>query len=242
MRDKFNSFLLLTMESGVKEDADIMGYTMTTVLKWQRKRIITLLIGIIITVILALMDFGIYSAVPMALGVVSYRGKYSKFKNEYEVFDRNRLMDMNRFKTILIPLLYSGKITLHSALHKCHERLPDGAVKSNLERFIVERSDSPGDVRPYIDFAQRSAGNYEADIFMTILFDFHNDNSDMTILNELSEAANEEMFENTTFIMDRKLAFMDKLSLVLVVSLMFLIFGYTGAIILNAIRTMMGGF
>lgn len=242
MRNKFNKFLLLMMESGVKEDADIMGYTMTTVLKWQRKRLTTLLIGIIITVILAVLGVGVYSAVPMALAFVLYRGKYTQFKNEYEVFDRNRLMDMNRFKTILIPLLYSGKITLHSALHKCHERLPDGAVKANLERFIVERSDNPGDVGPYRDFAQRSAGNYEADIFMTILFDFHNDNSDMTILNELSEAANEEMFENTTFIMDRKLAFMDKLSLVLVVSLMFLIFGYTGAIILNAIRTMMGGF
>ncbi|MFB8733956.1 hypothetical protein ACEQPO_08430 [Bacillus sp. SL00103] len=74
------------------------------------------------------------------------------------------------------------------------EREKDGFLKDALQDLLIDLHERPDDVKPFIDFANRTSVRIGQSSFMITLFEYHQNSKDDSIIYQLGKMTSEQLF------------------------------------------------
>jgi len=107
---------------------------------------------------------------------------------------------------MLIPYLLLPNVTLYHVFNRMLFKVEDEHMKTCLERLIIEMNEQPSAEAPFINFGQDAGGTDQANLFMTALYDYQQNSSDPSIVEELGKMASDELFYGVDEIIKFKLS------------------------------------
>lgn len=183
-----------------------MGFTEAQIKKRMKKRVILTIFMLTIFILLfVLLNNWILLTLLLIMPFLAFKNDYSKAKKDFESFSFNQDIQFSKFMRLIVPYLKqdSGNASLYTVFSKLIPRF-EGEFQNSLFRLMNEMVVHPNDIKPFIDFAERSS-NKDVNInFMMSLFDFQNASNEVSVIEDLSEIANQELLKRTKNIVDAK--------------------------------------
>lgn len=192
-------------EHNLYEMCKLMGFTEDRFIKYQKKRLFrSILFGF--PLILAAFFFQWWWAIAgIAISGFMWWNEYNRAKKLYGNFDFEKQLQFSKFTRTLIPYLLQTEATLYSVFTRLLDRLEPSYVKSSLERLLIEMNEYPNSEEPFVRFAKDASGTDGSILFMTTLYDFHQNTFDHSIIMELGKLSSEQLFEGVDEIIAYKL-------------------------------------
>lgn len=175
-----------------------MGNSEIAIQKWQKNRLFQpLLIGTVLIMVGFYMDQNLIMGLGALIIPLMYKMKYNSIKGMYNQWKFERNMAFSRFVRLLIPYLKQadGKVSLYTVFNKMLERMENEADQDSLYMLMGEMSNKPGDIRPFLDFAERQSGSNEAFMIMSSVYDFQQFTQDTSVVDELGRIASAQMMK-----------------------------------------------
>ena len=189
-----------------------MGNSRVAIDRFQRGRITQALAVFVITALLGLVLGYVLGTNWLFLGAlilppIVYKMKYNNVKKMYSVLKFHRHLQFSKFTRLLIPYLKqsSGSVSLYSIFNKILQRTETEEDRNSLYKLMTEMTASPSDVKPFIEFAERSSGTDMSILFMSTVFDFQQSSDDASVIDELGQIASEELMNGIDEIIEFKL-------------------------------------
>lgn len=194
-REKYGFWYLLA-EPDLFEMVEKSGYGEREFVLFQKKRFITSLLSSLIALIPGLVLNKWFFLLGIVFAVYTWRNRYTKEKHEYQNMVFRKSVTWISFQRLVVMYMKGPTDSIYPVLQKLLTRLVDSPFKTNLQRFLIDITDDPQDVKPYITFAEYAAGGMDsAYTFMTALYNFQRFSHDNSIIDELSDVARLEMME-----------------------------------------------
>lgn len=203
---------------------------------FQKKRFRNALLSMLGAAVPAILISPWLSFLGLLLFVYTWRIAYTKEKKVFqdELYDKQ--ISWYIFQRLIVSYLTGdGKSdSIFIVLKKILDRMDEGEFKSNIQRLIIEITDDPEKVAPFLKFARNGAGGTDPALtFMTALYNFKNNTHDNSVIDELSDIARKEMMRGIHDIRRKKekdfYFFPTKLTMLNVVPL----FGFMASVIFN---------
>lgn len=195
-----------------------MGYQPHQIDAWQQRRILESLLVFVGVSLIAYFYNPLGYLAAIGLAVLYYLSKKSSLRKKYHNYTFLKQIEFYRFFRLLIPYLYEAHETnrsilsilvqMHEEMTKAEEKTiqlnatkkkpvldKESAFRKSLSSFITDLSYHPGDIQPYLNFAEDVSGTDRAALMMSTIYDFQNSSPDLTVIQELSKTATEELFE-----------------------------------------------
>lgn len=185
-----------------------MGDTTRAIDKWQKKRTITsLILALFIGVGGAMFIHPWLMLGGIGLGLFFYKSKAKNVDRFFKGWKFERQLNFSKFCRLVIPYLKAadGQVALYTILNKIALRTENEADKKNLYQLMSEMTNRPGELQPFLDFAERSSGTDMSYLFMSTLYDFQQSTFDTQVIDELGRIASEDMMKSIDEIIDYKL-------------------------------------
>lgn len=212
IEDRMNKSNLLKMsmltifEENYIKILNRMGFPEAQIKKRMKKRItLTIFMLTIFFLLFTLLNNWIILILLLIMPFLAFKNDYSKAKKDYESFSFKQEIQFSKFMRLIVPYLKqdNGNVSLYTVFSKLIPRF-EGEFQNSLFRLMNEMVVQPNDIKPFIDFAERSS-NKDVDInFMMSLFDFQNASNEVSVIEDLSEIANQELLKRTKNIVDAK--------------------------------------
>lgn len=216
-----------------------MGHSDIAINQFQSKRIVmTVAVAFIFAVAgLFLMHWFYFAALIMP--PLFWLSKYKTIQVQYQMYRFKREMEFTKFIRLLIPYLKrsNGQQSLYTVFNKIIRRMKHEADKRSLSQLMVEMSDNPDSVQPFIDFAKRASGNKRAIIFMTTIFHYRQSTFDMSVINELGQEASTQLMEGIQEIINSKLSRLTFYPMKLVYPILIVILGFAAGMLFDTWMT-----
>lgn len=202
-RSIWNKILSDRLYSQFKE----MGDTEEAISGFQKKRM-AVSFGLLLTgLIMGLLLHPFIIGIGLVMAIVSYYMKGRSVDAFYNNWKFERQLAFSKFTRLVIPYLKSsdGNMALYTIFNRIIRRMDDPEDKRNLYQLMSEMGDDPANIKPFIDFAERSSGTDMSHLFMTTIFDFQQTTFDVGVIDELGKLASEDMMNSVDEIIDFKL-------------------------------------
>lgn len=185
-----------------------MGYAPHAIEQFQKRRVILSLGLWIFLMILGLFLAKWFYIIAFLFSFLIYKGMYKIETKRYSVWKFQRHLQFSKFTRLLIPYLKQskGKTSLYTIFNKILMRTENEADKNALYTLMSEMSNRPGDIQPFIDFAEKSSGSDMSVLFMSTIFDFQQSTFDTSVIDELGKLASEELMVSIDEIIEFKLS------------------------------------
>lgn len=133
----------------------------------------------------------------LILPIYMYVTKLQSANNMFNQWQFERRIQFSKFSRLLIPYLKRtvGGTSLHYIFGKVAERLDDKQDRDLLNILRKEMSDNPGEVAPFIKYAEQASGTDTSVLFMSTLFDIRQGAVDMSIIDELGQMATAQLMD-----------------------------------------------
>ncbi|MGE6626830.1 hypothetical protein [Bacillus pumilus] len=185
------SFLEKIAESDLENMIDYLNETNVNSFQKQRlfKAGLFLLMGIPIFFLKPMI-----SLVFLGLAVAFYFYEYLRVKSKFNAARFQKELVFLEFSKEIYIYLLENKTTIYSAFQKMKEREKDGFLKDALQDLLIDLHERPDDVKPFIDFANRTSGSDRSKLFMITLFEYHQNSKDDSIIYQLGKMTSEQLF------------------------------------------------
>lgn len=134
------------------------------------------------------------SLVFLGLAVAFYFYEYLRVKSKFNAARFQKELVFLEFSKEIYIYLLENKTTIYSAFQKMKEREKDGVLKDALQDLLIDLHERPDDVKPFIDFANRTSGSDRSKLFMITLFEYHQNSKDDSIIYQLGKMTSEQLF------------------------------------------------
>ncbi|XNN69577.1 hypothetical protein ACLM2U_17725 [Bacillus pumilus] len=134
------------------------------------------------------------SLVFLGLAVAFYFYEYLRVKSKFNAARFQKELVFLEFSKEIYIYLLENKTTIYSAFQKMKEREKDGFLKDALQDLLIDLHERPDDVKPFIDFANRTSGSDRSKLFMITLFEYHQNSKDDSIIYQLGKMTSEQLF------------------------------------------------
>lgn len=133
----------------------------------------------------------------LILPIYMYFTKLQSANNMFNQWQFERRIQFSKFSRLLIPYLKrtAGGTSLHYIFGKVAERLDNKQDRDLLNILRKEMSDNPGEVAPFIKYAEQASGTDMSVLFMSTLFDIRQGAVDMSIIDELGQMATAQLMD-----------------------------------------------
>lgn len=221
-----------------------VGDTTQSIDKWQKKRVLmSLLIMALCAVGAFFFHVYLYIAAPI-FGFAFYKMKAKNVETFYKAWKFERQLNFSKFTRLVIPYMKAsgGSTALYTIFNKILKRTENESDKRSLYQLMGEMGDSPADLKPFTDYAQRSSGTDMSHLFMSTIFDFQQSTFDTQVIDELGKMAGEDMLNAIDEIIGMKLKRFAMFPTKVVMSSFILVVGIGGGLILDNFKDLdMGG-
>lgn len=219
-----------------------MGNGEAAIQKYQKNRVFqALFIGIILIAVGYFMKQNLIMGIGVLAMFIIYKMRYSSVKGMYGQWRFEREMAFSRFIRLLIPYMKQseGDISLYTVFNKMLDRMDDEADRNSLYMLMGEMSARPGDMRPFIDFAERSSGSDMSHLIMSTVYDFQQSTQDTSVINELGQMASDHMMSAIDEIIAMKIKRFSMFPTKIVMTSFVLVVGFAGGVLLHNITGLM---
>ncbi|EPY6472536.1 hypothetical protein ACWO4B_003233 [Clostridium sporogenes] len=175
--------------------------------KWQKQRILKSLIFIPVAVFLCLvMGDWKYFIGGLVLGVIFYVMQARQIKAVYNQFKFERHLQFSKFTRLLIPYLKQQKDggNLYGIFNKILQRLDYETDRKLLMKLMQEMTDNPNNIKPFIEYAEKTSGTDMSVLFMSTVYDIKQGLTDLNVITELDKLASEELMAGVNAIIEYK--------------------------------------
>jgi len=200
-------FWHLVAEPDLFEMVEKSGYGEYEFQVFQKKRFRNSLIASLAAVVPAIFISPWLAFLGTIFFLMQWRSAYTKEKKEFQDLLYDKQISWFSFQRLVVSYLTGdGKSdSIFVVFKKILSRLEEGEFKSNLQRLIIEITEDPESVRPFLTFANNAAGGTDSALtFMTALYNFKNHTHDNSVIDELSEKARNEMIRGIHEIRQKK--------------------------------------
>lgn len=184
-----------------------MGDRDAAIDKFQRRRVFKATLFALFTLILGIfVHFWFYVAVPI-VAFASYKIQIRKVDNYYRAWKFERQLNFSKFTRLVIPYLKAsgGNMALYTIFNRILQRLENETDRNSLYQLMGEMSDNPSDIKPFLDYAERSSGTDMSHLFMSTIFDFQQTTFNTSVIDELGKIASDDMMKSIDEIIAMKL-------------------------------------
>jgi hypothetical protein len=182
-----------------------MGFTEERFIKYQKKRFFrSVLFGTPLVAAAFFIQWW-WALAGIFISGFLWWNEYNRAKKFYANFNFEKQLQYAKFTRMLIPYLLQTNATLYSVFTRLLERLEESHVKRALERLLIEMNEYPNSDVPFVRFAKDASGTDSSILFMTTLYDFHQNTFDHSIIMELGQLSSDQLFEGVDEIITYKL-------------------------------------
>ncbi|WP_110925949.1 hypothetical protein [Bacillus massiliglaciei] len=182
-----------------------MGFTEERFIKYQKKRFLRAVLFGFPLIIVSFFFQWWWVFAGIAISGFLWWNEYNRAKKFYGNFNFEKQLQFSKFTRMLIPYLLQTDATLYSVFTRLLDRLEPGHLKNSLERLLIEMNEFPNSEVPFVRFAKDASGTDSSILFMTTLYDFHQNTFDHSIIMELGQLSSEQLFEGVDEIIAYKL-------------------------------------
>lgn len=182
-----------------------MGFTDERFVKYQKKRFFRAVLFGIPLIIASFFYQWWWALAGLSISGFIWWNEYNRAKKFYGNFNFEKQLQFSKFTRMLIPYLLQTDATLYSVFTRLLDRLEPGIVKNSLERLLIEMNEYPNSEAPFVRFAKDASGTDSSILFMTTLYDYHQNTFDHSIIMELGQLSSEQLFEGVDEIITYKL-------------------------------------
>ncbi len=226
-------FLRSIAESDLYPISREMGYSLKTIDNFQKNRITqSVALGLALLVGGSLLSSWFYF-LAVVFSFVFYKSKYKSLKSKHSVWKFQRHLQFSKFTRLLIPYLKQneGKASLYTIFNKILQRTENEQDKKMLYTLMSEMSSKPNNIKPFIDYANKSSGTDMSVLFMSTIFDFQQSTFDTSVIDELGKMASEELLDGINQIIKFKLHRFSSFPTKITMTVMIIILGFAVAMI-----------
>lgn len=236
------SFLLRILPDDVVTAKHEIGETYKSIKMWSlRMHVLFLLLFAMGILVFFRADNPFLALVPLILIFVFRSISMFQARNAYKSFQLQRHYEFLYFFSLLVPHL-SGEagatMGLYNVLGKLEERLKpegvdgsDGVLKAGVNRLIIQMTNAPGSIEPFLVFARECSGTELATDISIALFDFQQNSDEQDAILRLKRKVNKDLEKRIEDIVDMKISKFRWYSERLVMSVFVLVLGILGAAI-----------
>lgn len=215
------------------------GETLDAIDNYQKKRVLKS-VGVTLVVLIGLLLLKptlLILSIP--IGVFYYKRQYRKLENKYRVWLFNRNLEFIKFQRLLIPYLRmgEGQEPFFTILEKVRGRINNDHIKREVDKLMAEINIRPGEIDPYVRFAERAGGTDSAVLFMSTVYDFQNITRDVEVIESLGKSASQELMESIDEIKELKLRRFGLVSTKIVMTSFILVLGFTLSMLIDSLKT-----
>jgi len=196
-----------------------MGYTKKQIDQRIKKRLLkaTIILALFSLLAIATKQILLFG-VGLFLSFMIFKLDAITLKKDFERFSLERELAFGRFMQLIIPYLKAeqGKDSLYIIFSKLIPRLGP-ALQSSVFMLMNEMVSNPESPDPFLNFAQRSSNDDVSVNFMLALYDYQRFTTDLTVIEELSETANKQLFNRVDDIIKIKNKRVEKYPLIMAV-------------------------
>lgn len=216
-----------------------MGATDQEIKKRMKKRLILAFLMLIIFTILAFAIKKMFFIVfVIVVPILMFKNDVSVLKKEFDRFNLERELAFGKFMQLIVPYLKMerGKDTLYMIFSKLNTRVHP-SLQNPLFTLMNEMVSRPGDINPFIDFAKKCSNNDAYINFMMALYDFQNSTTDVSVIEELSETANNELLKRVNDVIRIKHNKVAKFPMTMAISLAIIMIPFLLMFILYTVKS-----
>lgn len=183
-----------------------MGLSEEYIQKRIKKRLLQTFLIFLLFLVTALFVKGAFFYVLLVIApFIVFKLDANQVGQAHAKFKFRRELQASKFMQLIAPILYEedGNVTLYAVLSRLIVRLDD-SFQNSLFQFMNEMRANPNDITPFIKFAERTSSDDKFKNFMISLFDYQNSSTDVSVIKELSDIANESMLNKVTDIVNLK--------------------------------------
>ncbi|EMF0203577.1 hypothetical protein NXK88_002868 [Enterococcus hirae] len=203
-----NNIWIKIIEKNCYQKLIQMGNSEISIIKWEKKRvfssIIVAILGFISGVVLKnnLVCLG-----GILLTFFLYFSKIRMVNSMYKQYVFMRQLQFSKFTRLLLPYLNKEhqSVNLYGVFAKIVPRLDYEEDRVLLMQLMQEMLNNPGEIQPFIDYANKSSGSDLSILFMSTVFDIQQGSTNSDVINGLDQLASEELLLRIDMIVDNKL-------------------------------------
>lgn len=176
--------------------------------KWQFNRFMTsAIVAIFSLVTVAVMNLKpIYFGGGIVVALLLYLIKGRSVSGYYTRYKFNRNLEFAKFARLIVPLLKQMKdgVSIYSVFAQILPRLQSPIDRKLLQRLMIQITDRPNDIEPYIEFSRSMSGTDFSLTFMTLLYDVSQGATDDNIIENLGKEVSSQLMDVITDIIEFK--------------------------------------
>ncbi len=229
-KDEQPSFMTKLVEKSTYEKMKTMNTSETFIKKWQRKRVF-LSVGVVLLSLFMVIAFKTNPrVVPAAflVGLIIYFLKKLSVNRYYTAYKFNRNLEFSKFARLVVPYLRQAQkgASIYYIFSQMSGRLENPLDRQLLQKLMLEITDHPNDIKPYIDFAEKMSGTDFSITFMTLIYDIAQGATDDSIVDELGKEVSAQLMDVIRDIVEFKQKRFNLFPSAIVAPNMILILGY----------------
>ncbi|WP_079707726.1 hypothetical protein [Paraliobacillus ryukyuensis] len=195
-RSSIQRFWFLIAENDLFDMVKKSGFGLDEFYQFQRKRFVRSILSSLVAIIPSILIspwFG-FSAVLFFMYTWRYVYKQEKYEFNKDVFEKQ--INWQVFKKMFRNYIRNDNPSIVAVLKKMLERLKESHFKDHLNKFIIDITEHPENVKPYVDFSKNAAGGTNESLtFMLNLYNYQNYPGDSSVVDELLNDTRDEMME-----------------------------------------------
>ena len=229
-KDEQPSFMTKLVEKSTYEKMKTMNTSETFIKKWQRKRVF-FSVGVVLLSLFMVIAFKTDPrVVPAAflVGLIIYFLKKLSVNRYYTAYKFNRNLEFSKFARLVVPYLRQAQkgAGIYYIFSQMSGRLENPLDRQLLQKLMLEITDHPNDIKPYIDFAEKMSGTDFSITFMTLIYDIAQGATDDSIVDELGKEVSAQLMDVIRDIVEFKQKRFNLFPSAIVAPNMILILGY----------------
>lgn len=195
-RSFIQRFWFLVAENDLYDMVKKSGFGEKEFYYFQKKRMTRSLISSLAAIIPSLLISPWFAFSSVLFFLYTWRLMYKQERYEYDKETFDKQINWQVFKKMFRNYIQKDNSSTVVVLKKLLLRLETSDFKDQLNRFIIDITENPEEVKPYVDFAKNAAGgSNESLTFMTNLYNYHNYPGDSSVVDELLSDTRDEMME-----------------------------------------------
>lgn len=214
--------------------------------KWQKKHLLlSALVVFVFSIVGIAISKPIVIGVGFAFALFFYYQQLLIIRQKFLVYQFEQNLQFSKFARLIIPYLYhtTDGHGIYQVFSEMLKRTNDETQKP-LRALMIEISESPNDIAPYLSFAKKMSDTDFSVTFMSLLYDISQGQTDSEVVHELAKEASHQLMRTIDDIIEFKKKKFNMFSTKLTMTNMVLMLGYLASVILEQINKIgnIGGF
>lgn len=215
-----------------------MNESNLSITKWVKKTGTTMLVMVIFMIALGALVNKLFYLAVIAFPIYMYYSKLKFIKTSYAQWQFERRVNFSKFVRLIIPYLKETEhhTSLNHILNRVSPRVDSEQDRALLDTLRQDIITYPGQIEPFLAYANKAAGTNQATLFMSTLFDIQQGASDMRVVDELGKDSAEQLLKSIDEIIKVKIHKFAFFSTKLTMLNMILIIGFAVSYLLYSIQ------